>query len=68
MSETDKQRVIFILSALVGIGFITEFRLRRLRKEFNALRVDFLGHLEDEFQDAVDDAFEEITEHYDDGY
>jgi flagellar biosynthesis/type III secretory pathway protein FliH len=65
MTEDEKRYVLFGFGLIAGSMIIFNIRMHRLVKEFRALRDDYLDHIESEYQDVVDEAFEEIVENYD---
>ena len=68
MNQDEKKAVVIVTVGLVCIQLVYAFRIRRIRQEVTAVRSDLLDHLEEIYQEVVDEAFEEIAEHYDDGY
>jgi hypothetical protein len=65
MQVEEKPFGLIIGLALVGVAFY-EFRLKRMRKDVKELQTVLNNHIEHQFQEIIDEAFEEIVDNYDD--
>ena len=68
MTEDEKRMAIIVIAGICCIQAVHAYRIRNLSKALLESHTLLITHLEDEFQEDVDEAFDHIVEGYDDGY